>query len=42
MKKIKKIGAIIWGIVYVSGGLVGTILVMPLIMSIALFNLIKK
>ena len=42
MKKVKKIGGIIWGIIYVTGGLVGTLLVMPLLIGIALFNLIKK
>ena len=42
MKKVKKIGGIIWGIIYVTGGLVGTLLVMPLLIGIALLNLIKK
>jgi len=42
MKKVKLIGDIIWGIVYITGGLIGTILIMPLIVGIALMNLINK
>jgi hypothetical protein len=42
MKRVKRIGDIIWGIIYVTGGLVGTLLVIPLIIGVALFNLIKK
>jgi len=42
MKKVKRMGNIIWGITYIIGGLVGTILLMPFIIGIALMNLIKK
>jgi len=35
-------GNIIWGITYIIGGLVGTILLMPFIIGIVLMNLIKK
>jgi len=42
VKKIKKIGAILWGIIYVTGGLFATILILPLIFIIASFNAIKK
>jgi hypothetical protein len=42
MKKVKRMGNIIWGITYIIGGLVGTILLMPFIIGIVLMNLIKK
>lgn len=42
MKRVKRIGDIIWGITYIIGGLIGTILLMPFIIGIALMNLIKK
>jgi len=42
MKRVKRIADIIWGITYIIGGLVGTILLMPFIIGIALMNLIKK
>ena len=42
MEKIKKIGAVLWGIIYVTGGLFATILILPLIFITALFNAIKK
>ena len=39
---MKKIGKVIWGIVYVIGGIVGTICIMPFIIFLAIINLIKK
>lgn len=42
MKRIKKIGSIIWGIVYISGSIFATITILPLIMIIAIFNIIKQ
>ena len=42
MKKIKRLGKIIWGITYITGGLVSTILIMPLIIVISLLNALKN
>jgi|ETNvirenome_6_85_1030632.scaffolds.fasta_scaffold396779_1 hypothetical protein len=42
MEKIKKLGKIIWGITYITGGLLSTILIMPLVIGISLFNAMKK
>ena len=42
MKRVKRIGDIIWGITYIIGALIGTILLMPFVVGIALINLIKK
>jgi hypothetical protein len=42
MKKVKRVGDIIWGIIYIIGGLIATILLIPFIIGIALMNLIKK
>jgi len=42
MKSIKKIGKIVWGIVYICGGLVATILILPIIGIISLINILKN
>tara|TARA_R110002110_G_scaffold237433_2_gene453315 strand:- start:179 stop:307 length:129 start_codon:yes stop_codon:yes gene_type:complete len=42
MKRIKKIGKIVWGVVYICGGIVATILILPIIGVISLINIIKN
>lgn len=42
MKRIKKIGSIIWGITYIMGSIFATITLLPLIVVIAIFNIIKQ
>jgi len=41
MKRIKKIGSILWGITYVLGTTVATFLILPIIIIIALFNVTR-
>ena len=42
MRRIKRISAILWGIIYITGSVVATFLVLPLIMVIAIFNITKQ
>ena len=42
MERIKRIGSILWGIIYITGGLVATIIILPLILMISIFNIIKQ
>lgn len=41
MKRIKKIGSILWGITYVMGTTVATLMILPLIIIIAIFNVTR-
>jgi len=38
MKTIKKIGNIIWGIVYGAGAFIGTLCILPILLVIGIFK----
>ncbi len=42
MKRIKKIGKIVWGVIYICGGITTTILILPIIGIISVVNIIKN
>lgn len=42
MRKIKKTGEILWGIVYLMGTVITTFLLLPFIIVVAIINLMLK